>query len=413
MKAAIEAAVKQHPALRMAARKADRLLRRMRYRLKTHGVKTDKKLVLFAAYAGHSYACSPKALFEEMLRDEKYRDHRFVWLFKEPESYRFLEANGRTTVLRFGSVEAERAVRRAKYWVINFTAPESWVPQKDQVYLQCWHGTPLKKLGFDITSSENAMNSPAEIHMRYRHDAARFTYLLAPSAFAAEKFRSVWAIDRCNKNPASCMIECGYPRNDFLKRFTPEDVQRVKKQLGLENTGKKLILYAPTWRDDQYDPKTGYTYKSPVDFDALQRALGKDYILLFRTHYLAAQQTDFEKYKGFLLDVSDVDDVNDLYIVSDMLITDYSSVFFDYANLRRPILFYMYDLAHYRGALHDFYLEPEELPGEIVHTEQALIKAVKAAAQNGPSDKLEAFCARFTPLDDGNAAKRVLEVLFS
>ncbi|MFR4375168.1 MAG: CDP-glycerol glycerophosphotransferase family protein, partial [Acutalibacteraceae bacterium] len=152
-----------------------------------------------------------------------------------------------------------------------------------------------------------------------------------------------------------------------------------------------------------------YTCDCPVDFDRLRASLSEDFVILFRAHYLVADQFDFSRYAGFVLDVSGIDDINDLYVVSDMLITDYSSVFFDYANLGRPILFYMYDLELYRGRLHEFYLEPDELPGEIVRDEAALADAVRRSI--GAGAQLGAFNARFNPYQDGQASKRIVEAM--
>ena len=102
-------------------------------------------------------------------------------------------------------------------------------------------------------------------------------------------------------------------------------------------------------------------------------------MILFRAHYLVANSFDFSRYEGFVFDVSGYDNINDLYVVSDLLMTDYSSVFFDYANLKRPMVFYMYDLAEYQHEIRDFYLNLEELPGEIVTEEERLAGAVREA----------------------------------
>ena len=125
-----------------------------------------------------------------------------------------------------------------------------------------------------------------------------------------------------------------------------------------------------------------------------------------------ANQFDFAAYEGFVWDVSQYPDINELYVVSDLLITDYSSVFFDYANLKRPILFYMYDLAAYRDDIRGFYLDLKELPGPIVETEEALIQAIpQALEQDAYDEKYQRFHARFNALDDGHASERVVKRL--
>ncbi len=398
------------PMLRIAARKGRGFLQRLRFRLRTGFPRVDGKTVVFAAYGGRSYACSPKAIYEYMRAQPEFQDFRLIWLFQAPEKYRFLEKDPRTTVYAYASREADCAVARAGYWIFNAMLPDAWTPRRAQVYVQCWHGTPLKKLGLDLERSENAMNSIREIHERYRDNTRKLDYFLSPSPFASSAFSSAWGLRAAGK--ADALLELGYPRNDFLSTYTQTDVQRIREALGIAGCTKHVLLYAPTWRDDQYDPKKGYTYDCPVDFDRLQQTLGDSCIVLFRAHYLVADQFDFSRYKGFVLDVSGVDDVNALYVASDVLITDYSSVFFDYVNLCRPIIFYMYDLEAYRSRLHTFYLEPAQLPGEIVQDEDALAAAVRRSIHNGEDARAAAFRAAFCPKDDGRAAKRVVEVLF-
>ena len=146
-----------------------------------------------------------------------------------------------------------------------------------------------------------------------------------------------------------------------------------------------------------------------MDFDLLQEELGQDYIILFRAHYLVANEFNFDKYKGFIFDVSKIDDINELYIISDMLITDYSSVFFDYANLKRPIIFYMYDLKEYKNNIRGFYIDLNELPGNILETESELIKEIKYIDFNFKyDDKYKKFNNKYNYLDDGKASERVV-----
>ena len=173
-------------------------------------------------------------------------------------------------------------------------------------------------------------------------------------------------------------------------------------------------MYAPTFRDNQHTSGLGYTYNLGIDFDKLKKELNKDYIILFRTHYFISNSFDFSKYKDFIYDVSDYDDINELYIISDILLTDYSSVFFDFANLKRPMLFYMYDLDDYKNNLRDFYFDLDILPGPIVKTENDLINEIKNIDDYNKiySDKYKKFNQKFNYLDDGNATKRVVNVIF-
>lgn len=371
--------------------------------------KTQDKTICFKSFNGKSYACSPKAIYEYMLSCEKYKDYKFVWAFKEPEKYRFLENNPNTSVVQDSCMDYLKTLARSKYWIHNYRVFDHIYPKDNQVYVQCWHGTPLKKLGYDIEKGDNALNSLEEVRFKYKVDAAKFKYILSPSAFATDKFISAWNLKAIGKE--NCVIEKGYPRNDKLFNFNDDDVAKIKKSLNIESVEKKVIFYAPTWRDNQHDSKIGYVYKTEVDFDKLRQELGDEYIILFRAHYLVANSFDFEKYSGFIYDVSSYDDINDLYIISDILITDYSSVFFDYANLRRPMLFYMYDFDAYKNEMRDFYFDIDELPGPIVKNENDLIDAINKldSYQREYGEKYIAFHNKFNYLDDGDAARRVAE----
>lgn len=364
----------------------------------------DEKLIVFEAFRSTKYADSPKAIYEYLLNDAAYKDYRFIWVFEHPEKYEFLNGD-RTTVVKHESNAYYTAFARAKYWVVNGWIPLRVQKKPGQVALQCWHGTPLKRLRYDIVTSsptnhhENALRENDE-------DMLRYDYLISPSKFATKAFTSAFNLKALGKE--NIVIETGYPRNDVLAAATSQDKEAYRKKYGVPS-GKKVILYAPTWRDDQHVPDKGYEYRMPVDFGLLQEKLSGEYFILFRAHNLVANQFDFSRYEGFIKDVSSADDINELYIASDMLVTDYSSVFFDYANLGRPIIFYMYDRAHYEKNLRGFYLDVSDLPGEVVETETQLVNAIEDAnGEPGQSKMYKRFRDTYNYLDDGEATKRVV-----
>ncbi|MBO6046501.1 MAG: CDP-glycerol glycerophosphotransferase family protein, partial [Erysipelotrichaceae bacterium] len=233
-----------------------------------------------------------------------------------------------------------------------------------------------------------------------------YDYLISPSAFCTEKFTSAFGLE----DRQEIIQEVGYPRNDDLFTFDDVKVTAIKYNLGVPQD-KKVILYAPTWRDNQHIAGTGYVYKNEMDLDLMKERFGDEYVILYRTHYFVAKQLDLSKYQGFVYNVSNYDDINDLYIISDILITDYSSVFFDYADLRRPILFYMYDLNDYQTNIRDFYIDLSELPGPIAQTQEELINEIENIDQFDEKyhDVYKAFNDKFNYLDDGHAAARVVD----
>ena len=384
------------------------LYRKIKYKIATVGIKIDEKTIMFCVFNGKSYTCSPKAIYEYMIKSEEYKEYKFIWAFKSVEKYNFLEKNRNTKVVKMNSKEYKKYLAKAKYWIFNYKIPDYLYPKKEQVFVQCWHGTPLKRLGCDLEHFDNVLNTMEGMKKRYKIEASKFSYFISPSKFASEKFISAWNLKEIGKE--NIIIEEGYPRNDFLFNYTEQDANKIKKELGIENETRKTILYAPTYRSNQHETGVGYTYKEEVDFEKLKQAIGDKYIVLFRPHYFIANAFDFEKYKGFVYNVSDIDDVNELYIISDMLITDYSSVFFDYANLKRPMIFYMYDLEHYRDKSNGFYIDLKELPGNIVKTQEELEKEILTLDKSFVySQEYKKFNEKYNYLDDGNASKRVIE----
>ncbi len=405
-------AAKKNVVLRVVTKKSLKAYRTLRYFGYYLTNKVSDKTIVFESFMGRTFSDSQKALYKEMLKDEFFKDYTFIWAFKDVENYKHLEENKNTKVVKYGSKEFMKCMAKAKWWITNSRLPEYLIKKKSQKYIQCWHGTPLKRLGFDIeVEGGNALNTLKEIKEKYEDDAKRYDYMLSPSAFCTEKFASAFNLKKLKKEDV--IVELGYPRNDYLFNHTEEDVVKLKNELGIP-LDKKVILYAPTWRDNQHQAGVGYTYDLNLDFDRLKEKLSDEYVIIFRTHYFVASQFNFDKYKGFIFNMSNHDDVNECYILSDIIITDYSSVFFDYANLKRPMLFYMYDLDEYQGKLRDFYFGLDELPGPIVKTQDELENEILNIKDYDKKfgDKYTTFTNRFTYLDSGDCSKRVIEKIF-
>lgn len=404
---------KRHPAFRQVLRKIQYILRRIRYLRRSLPVRPDGKLVFFECYKGRSYACSPRAIYEQMLRDPAYADYRFVWSFKNPRRFSYLQRRSRRTLVirQYGRVY-ETALAMSGTWITNYRMLDHLIPRKNQDYVQCWHGTPLKRLGCDLEIQGNAMNSLREIHEKYRHDSRRFRWLISPSPFATEKFITAW--DLAAQGKEDCIIEEGYPRNDRLFALTPDVLARTRRQLGIApEDERKIVLYAPTWRDNQHKAGVGYVYDLPLDPEVFAEELGDQVILLCRFHYLVANAFNFRRHRDCIRNVSRFNDINLLYGVADLLVTDYSSVCFDYANLGKPMLFYMYDLPEYREEIRGFYMPPESMPGDIVLTQEDLIEKIRHLDYGRePDENYRKFQETYNPLDDGQAARRVAERIF-
>ena len=377
------------------------------YRLFYKLIPIQKKTFLFVAYHGRGYLCNPKAIHEYMSQCEAYHDYQFIWALKKDYYVDIPNAK----VIRYNSLQFFYYLARSKYWIFNCKMPAYLMKKKDQIYLQTWHGTPLKKLAHDINIGPSATFYRSQVTKdqmtkSYDIDRQRYDYFLSPSAFATEKFISSFQLD------LNQILEVGYPRNDFLTNITEEKIRQLKQKYNLPQD-KKIILYAPTWRDNSYNSK-GYTYDIQVDFEYWKSKLYPNYVVLFKPHYLITNQYEYPDLNNFLYFMKEDTDINELYVISDVLITDYSSVFFDFAILRRPILFYMYDLEEYKENIRGFYLDvPTDLPGEVITEEDKLIHRLENLEIyfHQYIDKLKNFNQVYNSYQDGMCSKKVVEAV--
>ena len=413
IKAVLTDIAKRSGAARALMRSVRMALSRASYKSCLRKTEPDDSLIMFESYGGRSFACSPKAIYLAMLQDSRFEHCRFVWAFEQPEQKK-LPDEKRTTKVRSGSQEYYECCAAAHIIIINSSYPERIVMREGQKLLETWHGTPLKRLGYDIVTEGggDALNGIRDNRRRYDINSRRFTWLLSPSPYCTEKLAS--AFNLSEERRREIMLETGYPRNDYLFAYTEEDAAQIKRSLGIAPE-KKVLLYAPTYRDNSHSSGVGYTYECPMDFGALREHLGDEWVVLFRAHYFVANEFDFSQHEGFVYDVSKVDDINELYVVSDVLVTDYSSVFFDYANLGRPMLFYVYDSEQYEQEVRGFYFDYEKLPGPIVHTQSELESELSRLGEYSEryGEARREFAELFSPMEDGKASGRVLDVLAS
>lgn len=377
------------------------------YKLVYKFIPVDDKLVIFISFHGRGYSDNPRAIYEEMQRDPRFKDYKFIWFIKKHKQ-KNIHIDG-ANIKEYFSIPYFYYMSKAKYWVINCKMPAYICKKDNQVYLQTWHGTPLKRLGHDIIAPDNATfyrsgMSFEQMTETYDIDVKRYNYMISPNAFCTEVFQTSFRINR------ERLIETGYPRNDFITNATNEDILEIKKKFNLP-LDKKIILYAPTWRDNSY-VASGYTFELEADFYKWKETLSDEYIIVFKPHYLIINKNENDNsLNGFLYSISAEAEINELYVISDILITDYSSVFFDYAVLNRPIYFYMYDLEQYKGELRGFYLDIyKELPGKIYEDEDHLLTDI--CNQVYDYSFLKSFNQRFNNQQTGDCAKKVIDIVF-
>lgn len=365
----------------------------------------NNKLILFESYSGKQFSCNPRAIYEYLQENKDQYDYKMIWSI-DKRYLSALDGVDAAYIKRF-SLKWIWYMATAKYWITNSRLP-LWIPKpKNTLYVQTWHGTPLKKLANDMDEVHMPGTTTEKYKQNFLQEASKWDYLISPNAYSTEIFKRAFQF---NKQ----ILETGYPRNDILYSPNKESlIKRIKQELGISEN-KKIILYAPTWRDNEFKKVGQYKFKLQFDLEEMRKEFGDSVVILLRMHYLVSENFNLEEYKGFALDVSSYRDIRDLYLISDLLVTDYSSVFFDYINLKRPIVFFVYDLPLYRDAIRGFYLNfQEEAPGYLVETKEELIFKLKSILQKPTLDSnYDTYYNLFCKLEDGEASKRVIKRIF-
>lgn len=313
-------------------------------------LKTDDKLVLFVSFMGKNFNDSPKVLYDYMQSHSEYNGYRCVWAFEHPENFPELDSIKIDTLAYF------KMALKAKYWITNTNIERGLkFKKKEQVYLNTWHGIALKYIGNDCPGRKD-----------YNFDSV--DYLTVSGDYDERVFKSAF-----NARESS-YLRCGMPRNEELWLADENIKTSMRKKLGIQD-GKKVILYAPTWREST-DGGKSYSIKPPINFDKWENELGDEYIVLFRAHHQTTKVLGVE-YNNFLRNVSDYPAVNDLMIVADILITDYSAIAFDYSILCRPIFCYAYDYDSYLAERGTYFSIDDKYPNKSCRTESELLQRIK------------------------------------
>ncbi|SKB07946.1 CDP-glycerol glycerophosphotransferase family protein [Aeromicrobium choanae] len=290
------------------------------------------------------------------------------------------------------SREWHEAFTHARYLVNNAEFPHYVRFREGQRYLQTWHGTPLKRIGRDIASPRLSAGYTAAM----AREAAAWEALLAQNAFAAE------TLPRALGFAGPVLLE-GYPRNDALAGDPGEALRRATREaLGLGD--ERVVLYAPTWRDAARTEQGRRAFVSHLDAAAVHEQTGAT--VLLRSHSNAAANRGRISSQG-VLDVTAHSDITALLAAADVLVTDYSSVMFDFAVTERPQVLLVPDVDQYRDD-RGFYFDLQEAPpGPIVTSTEEVVEALAGAGET--SEQARAFRERFAPLDDGAVTARVVD----
>ncbi|MDF2539552.1 MAG: tagF [Herbinix sp.] len=374
------------------------------YRLFVLINRVDKQIILFESNLGRNYSGNPRFIYEEMVARGLDKQFRCFFILEDTGA----ELPGNAIKVKRISLNYFFIFSKAGYWVSDTRMPSYLVKRKKTIYIQTWHGTPLKRLALDMFNI--TMEGEADLDSYKKNfikNSSSWDYLLSQNSYSTGIFRRAFAYEKE-------ILEIGYPRNDLLINQNNYDrILELKQRFHLP-MDKKIILYAPTWRDNEFIGPHQYKFSTRIDFDYLRKSLSKDYIILVKAHYLVSEVIDGSKYQGFLFSFGASDDIAELYLIADLLITDYSSVMFDYSLLDRPMLFFAYDLDQYKDQLRGFYFDfLEEAPGPVVVTTQQLVQSIISYDQYKYKEKIDAFKKKYNHADHGTASAVVVDLILS
>lgn len=360
-------------------------------------LKIEEKVVLYESFHGKNISDSPLAIFKFMINNPEYEEYTHVWALNDMSNCRE-EFNTLPNVkfVKVNSNEYIKYLASSKYLINNTTFPPYFIRREEQIYVNTWHGTPLKTLGKDMKGSIGQ-------HKNIQRNFLQATHLINPNKYTSDKMidshdiRGVYS---------GYVTEFGYPRVDLTLNCNKEV---LKDKLNI-NDGKKVLLYAPTWRGE-VGKVDGEIIKFISDYKRMKDELGEEYTILLRVHslmfkYLKAEGLDKNVVPEYI-------DSNELLGIVDLLITDYSSIMFDFMPTKNPLLFYGYDREEYENS-RGTYLSLDDMPGNVCTTIEEIIESVKNIEVISDENKekynrcIEKYCSN----DDGKATERAIDLIF-
>lgn len=347
-----------------------------------------QKKIVFICFNGKTYGCNPKYIAEEMIRQNL--DSDMVWLVRDMD----VSVPHQIRKVLFDSPKALYELATAKVIITNTKNDIRILKKKKQFVIQTWHGN------FEAKKEEREIEDllPKRYVKESIRNSKQTDLFLSNSAAMTQYYRRAFWYD-------GEVLECGYPRNDILFSWDPEIPSRVRSAFDIPEDAK-LVLYAPTFRDD------GSMDAYDLDFQGVIDTLGQNWYLLIRMHPNVVVPEGKFLFDAHILNASPYPDVQELMIASDILITDYSSTIYEFAMLKKPSYIYASDLEAFQKIrpLNDFYFD---MPYPINQTNNALLSQLSEYTPQAGVAAAEAFMSKFGGVDKGDAAKQVVGIISS
>ncbi len=348
----------------------------------------NQKRIFIESMWGQKYTCNPRYFYEYI--DKYHPDYECIWSLTDEH----IPIKGNAIRVRRNSLKYFYYLATSKFFVNNVNFDNHYIKREGQIEIQTMHGTPLKSYGLDVPGDFKTEYAKKQFINR----CSRWDYLLVQSDYVADITKSCVLFKKEH-------LKYGYPRTDILYTDNnPEKITELKKKMNIP-LEKKVLLYAPTWRESKkFDLK--------LDIESLRNTLSDEYILILRLHHLAFVDSTVPKSDEFVYDLSRYDSIEELYLVSDVLITDYSSTMFDYAILDRPIILFTYDLDDYINKRRGVYFDITEIPpGPIVSTSKEVENIILNLdkVENDTKSLRVKFQEKFNQYESGNSSKNIFE----
>ncbi|TFD21822.1 glycosyltransferase [Cryobacterium sp. TMS1-13-1] len=372
----------------------------------------DPRVVLYESFSGNGMLCNPEAIFRGVRAAPDFTHLNHVWVLANERANRSVvhefAHDPSVRFVRPNSVGYYRALATSAYLVNNATFPEQFSKRAGQTYLNTWHGTPLKRMGYDIGDRASRVGNVIRNFL-----AA--DYLLAANRFMTEQmYERAHLLHNIYRGQ---IIEEGYPRIDY-QFADSRGVLAIVRNLeanGLPIDGRKIILYAPTWKGESFARPTDDADELIKRVTELEASIDTDhYVVLLKVHQVVHKfAADRKEFRGRLIP-NDIP-TNAVLAATAVLVTDYSSIFFDFLATGRPIAFLTPDIDDYAG-YRGLYLEPTEWPGPVVRTVSELAVELNIIAASGQrpeiAQKYLAMQNKYSAQEDGGATGRIIDIVF-
>lgn len=386
---AVDLIARSKAATRRVARFGVRALRAVYHNRRAYGIlrratRVDKNLVVLESLWGLAPRLNCLAVEQEIRRAFPHK--RIVWSVNPTDTAGV--ATGTEFVVK-GTHKYYRALAKASHFFVDANLPAWWRKRSGQVLTQLHHGTPLKLMGVEERSQDliwkNGLLSRCQ----------QWDFSVVSNSYSAEVWKHSYPVRYET-------LEYGYPRNDVLVNAGPADCSAARERIGL-SADARVLLYVPTFRERERDPI------SSRDLEFMMAGLDEGDVLLVRGHYLARRERGGTQ-RSSILDVTQYPAVEDLYLAADVLVTDYSSAMFDFANLGRPIVIFATDWEDYRHERGTYFDITVDAPGSVVTTAADLASCLKSREYSSPSNmaRLQKFQEIFCEFETGHAARDVV-----